>query len=688
VRAALRGVAPDATGDGASQPGAPPPRAAPRAYELVALRDQLLGPVGPALRLLQGFAALVLVIACANLANLLLARVSAREREFAVRAALGAGRAAVGRVVLAEGALLAAGGGAAGVLVAAWGLRALRTLAAGPVPLVERVALDGPALLFALGACVATTLAFGAAPALHAAAPGAAAALRTGRGDAGTAGTARLRRTLAAGQMALALVLLFGAALLGQSLARALAADNAGYDAARVVAADVALPDAPEERDVDAVWSRLVSRVRALPGVEAVGAVQSTPLTGKWTFREPLSLTSATAGAGAGALSASGSFVAFDYFRAMGVAVRAGRAFAEDDLARERADGAVRAVMLNETAARRLTAGAGPGAGASLVGRTVYVNGRPRKVVGVVEDTRDARLDAPPEPQWYAPAYFGSSQLVVRLDPRARVTPRVRPPRCARRCWRPTRARSWAASSRSAPSPRRRWPSGASRRACSRRLPRWRSRWRRSGSTAWSASAPRGAGASSGCASRWVRGPPTCAASCSARGSDYRRGGPRPACSRPSPRGCCSGACCSAWGRPTQPRSWRSAQPSPGARWRRAGRRRARQPAATRRPRCARSSRRGRRACMRPTRQRAADRGHTCWRCDAACCQGWSVAPAGSGTTGARRGASARALGAGVLTTLFTGRPARVPAAASRDGSRAPATGTSSRSTGGCGTSF
>jgi len=414
VRAALRGVAPDATGDGASQPGAPPPRAAPRAYELVALRDQLLGPVGPALRLLQGFAALVLVIACANLANLLLARVSAREREFAVRAALGAGRAAVGRVVLAEGALLAAGGGAAGVLVAAWGLRALRTLAAGPVPLVERVALDGPTLLFTLGVCAATTLAFGVAPALHAAAPGAGAALRAGRGEAGTAGAARLRRALAVGQMALALVLLFGAALLLQSLARALTADNAGYEAARVVAADVALPGHPDERGV---YARLVARVRALPGVEAVGAIQSTPLTGKWTFREPLAMT---AGQDASALAAPGSLVAFDYFRAMGVAVLDGRAFGDEDVVREDA-GRARTVILNRTAARRLNPGA------SLLGRTVYVNGKPRTVVGVVEDTRDLRLDAPAEPRWYAPAYFGTSQLVVRTagDP-ARAAAAVR----------------------------------------------------------------------------------------------------------------------------------------------------------------------------------------------------------------------------------------------------------------------
>jgi predicted permease len=378
------------------------PSAAGRTFEVVGLRDQILGPVGPALRLLQGFAVLVLLIACANLANLLLARVSAREREFAVRAALGAGRAAVARVVLAEGALLALGGGAAGVLLAAWGRSALQVLAAGHVPLVERVALDGTALLFALGACVATTVAFGVAPALHAAAPGARAALAGGRGDAGTAGAARLRRALAAGQMALALVLLFGATLLLQSLARTLAVDNTGYDASRVVAADVALPGHPDER---AFYSQLVARVRALPGVEAVGAIQSTPLTGKWTFREPLSLAS---GVDAAALAAPGSLVAFDYFRAMGVAVLAGRAFTAQDVVQEDADGGARTVIVNRTAARRLSPGA------SLVGRTVYVNGKPRTVVGIVEDTRDARLDAPAEPQWYAPAYFGTSQLVVR----------------------------------------------------------------------------------------------------------------------------------------------------------------------------------------------------------------------------------------------------------------------------------
>jgi predicted permease len=276
------------------------------------------------------------------------------------------------------------------------------------------VALDGPALLFALGACAVTTLVFGAVPALHAAAPGAAGALRAGRGDAGTTGAARLRRALAAAQVALALVLLFGASLLLQSLARALAADNAGYDAARVVAADVALPTHADEQ---AAYPRLVARLRALPGVEAVGAVHSTPLTGKWTFREPLALQAG----GDAAFAASGSLVAFDYFRVMGVALVAGRAFADEDLVRERTDGAVRTVILNRTAARRLALDA------SLLGRTVFVNGRPRTVVGVVEDTRDLRLDAPVEPQWYAPAYFGTSQLVVRTagDP-ARLAGAVR----------------------------------------------------------------------------------------------------------------------------------------------------------------------------------------------------------------------------------------------------------------------
>jgi hypothetical protein len=149
----------------------------------------------------------------------------------------------------------------------------------------------------------------------------------------------------------------------------------------------------------------------------------------------------------------------------MGIALVAGRAFAAEDLAREQAEGAARTVILNQTAARRLSPGA------SLLGRTVSVNGRPRTVVGVVEDTRDRRLDAPVEPQWYAPAYFGTSQLVVRT----RATRHARRPRCARRCWPPTRA-SWSGgSSRSAPSSRPPWPSGASRPGCSPRSPR--SRW-------------------------------------------------------------------------------------------------------------------------------------------------------------------------------------------------------------------
>jgi hypothetical protein len=383
----------------------------------------------------------VLLIACANLANLLLARVSAREREFAVRAALGAGRGAVARVVLAEGALLALGAG--------------RPASSSPPGACAPSARSRPGPCRSSSAwpstvrrcCSRSAPRRDDAPLRGGAGPVRGRPGRGGRAPGrprrrGNGGAARLRRGLAAGQMALALVLLFGAALLLQSLARALAADNAGYDAARVVAADVALPDRTDEQDA---YSRLVAQVRALPGVEAVGAVQSTPLTGQVDLPRAARPDS---GADAAALSASGSLVAFDYFRAMGVAVRAGRAFQEEDVARQRADGAARTVILNQTAARRLSAGMGADASreARLLGRTVYVNGsRARSWASWRTRATCAWTRSPSRSGTRPRTSAARSWSCAR-----RATRRAWRRQCARRCWPPTRAWWSAAWSRSA----------------------------------------------------------------------------------------------------------------------------------------------------------------------------------------------------------------------------------------------
>jgi putative ABC transport system permease protein len=370
-----------------------------RSFAVVPFRDHALGLFAPALPLLQAFAALVLLIACANLGSLLLARAANARHEFAVRAALGAKRADLLRILLAESVLLSAGGAAAGLVLARLG----QWLLAGAVPdhvaLADRVAIDGAVLMFTAGLGIAAAIVFTFLPAGLARRAPIGALLDRGRGQTAGRAQARLLNALVASQVAIALVLLTGAALLVQSLWRLLSVD-AGYDRGRVIAADILLYE--PMREVQPFFLRLHARLRALPGVEAVGAIQSTPLTGKWTFRERV-----------GGVDMPGSFVALDYFEAMGIALVEGRTFTPREFTVPEAP----AIVINDVAARLLFPGE------SAIGRRIPLFGQPREIVGVVKGTRDVRLETPAEPQWYQPFLFGDSQLLVRTagDPAASV---------------------------------------------------------------------------------------------------------------------------------------------------------------------------------------------------------------------------------------------------------------------------
>ena len=371
-----------------------------RSFVLVSFRDHALGLFRPALPLLQAFAALVLLIACANLGNLLLARAMHARSEFAIRTALGAGAGDLLRILLAESVLLSAGGAAVGLLLARAGQFLLARAASGHVALVDGVEIDGTTLLFTAGLCAATTIVFTLLPARIARRPPVEALLdRGGRTQTAGRGQTRLLNALVVIQVAIALVLLTGAGLLVQSLSRLLAVD-AGYDRDRVVAADILLHERPSE--VQPFFVRLHERLRALPGVEAVGAIQSTPLTGKWTFHERIA-----------GIDMPGSFVAFDYFEAMGIPIVAGRSFTAQEFMAPNP----RAIVVNDIAARLLFPGQNP------VGRQLALFGAAREIVGVVRATRDVRLETPAEPQWYQPMFFGGSQVVIRTagDPAASV---------------------------------------------------------------------------------------------------------------------------------------------------------------------------------------------------------------------------------------------------------------------------
>jgi predicted permease len=210
----------------------------------------------------------------------------------------------------------------------------------------------------------------------------------------------RWRGVLVVTQVALALVLLCGATLLYRSLSRLTAVD-VGYERSGIVSADVMLYVPMPQ--VQQFYATTMPRVRSLAGVEAAGLIQSTPLTGKWTFSESIQVEGGLDGP---SVQAAGSFVAYDYFAAMRIPVLAGRTFTEAELTRPNAP-----VILNEIAAAVLFHGENP------VGRRVHLGGRakPREVIGVVKATRDVALERAAEPQYYEPGLFGDSQLIVRV---------------------------------------------------------------------------------------------------------------------------------------------------------------------------------------------------------------------------------------------------------------------------------
>ena len=374
---------------------------------LETLRDAMVGPVRPALLVLLGAVVLVLLGACANLANLLLARASGREREIAIRTALGASRARLVRQLLTESLVLALLGGGLGLALADVGVRALLALSAGTIPRPDAVGVDGRVAAFALLLSVATALLFGLVPAVRAARAATAQTLR----DGGRGGTERrgggTRAALVLAQTAAAMVLLVGAGLLVNSLYRLLTV-NPGFHSEHVLLASL---DIPTERydntqKKNGYRNELIRRVGELPGVVAVGAAKTQPLHGggePWEFTIPgRSGPSATMAPASGAL-----IVSPGYFTALGIPLVRGRVFdPRDDLPESPA-----VMLVNQAAARRYWPGADP------VGQTVKLGETELTVVGVVGDVRNDGLASEPQPTVYAPFSLAprpSTQLFIR----------------------------------------------------------------------------------------------------------------------------------------------------------------------------------------------------------------------------------------------------------------------------------
>ena len=246
---------------------------------VVAAHEQLVSAARPALLVLTGAVGFLLLIVCANMANLLLARLSSRRREIAVRGALGAGRWALARPVLAESLILAVTGGALGAMLAVGGLRLLTTLPEGQLPRMDQIRLDGGVLLFTMGLSIAVAVVFGLLPALHASRAGLREQLTESTGATGGFAARRMLSGLVVAEVALALVLMVGAGLMGRSFSRLLEV-SPGFDPDNVVAAQVMLPASkyPEGYQRVQFFEEVVDRLRGAPGVQSASAVSNLPM--------------------------------------------------------------------------------------------------------------------------------------------------------------------------------------------------------------------------------------------------------------------------------------------------------------------------------------------------------------------------------------------------------------------------
>ena len=397
------------------------------AMRVIPLHDDLVGNVRPALLTLLAAVGCVLLIACANVANLLLARSSVRQREIAIRRALGAGRARLIRQLLTESVLLAAVGGTFGLLVAVWGVDALVQLSPASLPRLQGVGVNGTVLAFTAGLSLVTGVIFGLAPAIQGSHADLHSVMRSASRSASATGRAtRLRSVLVVGEFALALVLLVGAALLVQSFWR-LQRIDLGFTPSSVLTARLWLPQ-PNDPQSGPYFTHparvlfyrgVIDRIGALPGVQAVGGVTSLPLGGS-PGRASFSIEGRPPEAG-NVPATEVSLVTPGYFSALGIALVRGRLLDEHD-----ATGAVPAVVVSERFASQFFAGEDP------IGKRVATGaGRPAAqaapptwltIVGVVRDVKSARLEAGPAALMYR-SVFQLSNLNLTLVVRTKNDP-------------------------------------------------------------------------------------------------------------------------------------------------------------------------------------------------------------------------------------------------------------------------
>jgi len=394
------------------------------AARLTRLPELLNSAVREPLLILMAASALVLLIACANLANLLLARGSQRQRELAVRAALGAGRSSLVRAVLIEAMLIALAGGGLGVALAAVAVPLLLAGAPQLMPSHSAPGVDAIVVAVSLALALATVTVFALLPAIRAArTPPSGALQEEGRGGSGGRQRARARSLLVALEVALSLTLLVGAGLLIESLRR-LGEVDVGVDPAHVLTAAIVLP-APEEipgEEPEAEWLRasahyasrlapLTERLRAIPGVQRVALTDTVPMGGGAGPNSSVEIVGQPPRSGAETAFAMWRFADADYFQALGIPLLRGRTFDAGDL---RGGEWPSGIVVNETFARQYLGDTDP------IGQQVtnLLDGAPKTIIGVVADTRLFGREADVPPETYLPltsAISNHYQIVLKL---------------------------------------------------------------------------------------------------------------------------------------------------------------------------------------------------------------------------------------------------------------------------------
>ncbi len=375
---------------------------------IVPLREVVVSGWRRLLLILFGIVACVLLIACANVANLLLARAMTRTRETAIRMAMGASRLRIVRLLLVESLLLAGVGGLAGLLIGAWGVDALVALSSSDYLRAIEVGLDANVVWFTLGLTLLTGLLFGLAPAFKASKPDLTESLKDG--GRGATGGARLRAALVVSEIALSLLLLAGAGLMVRSFLRLQSVD-AGYDPKNMLTLQLSLPEAryPEAQQVISFYQRLTERLTGLPGVESVAATHALPLGGQGGVRS-FTVEGRPRQEQGKAPDVQYRMVSPGYFRTLKIPLIKGRDFTQQDEGQ-----APGVVIINREFQRRYFPDDDP------VGKRITLGGYDNQwgeIVGVVGDVRHwwAGAEAEPEMYWaYSQSWLARSPTLSRF---------------------------------------------------------------------------------------------------------------------------------------------------------------------------------------------------------------------------------------------------------------------------------